>query len=344
MDGIYDVAHFVRPEKPPRWDADLKAAEQTKKGKTLASAGRCEEAVPLFAEAYRTQGKSRQLRGAIDCAKSEGRWVHALALMELMIANHPEKVPGVQAQRAEELADIAAHTATLVIVLETPDAKLELDGAPVDPASMRLLPGRHVVHGTKEGFEPFEQEFELDAGSEQTVSVRLTETAPPPAATSDLGEVLDFCRLAPAESTGSYVRQRLVMFDVGGEAVTNQPESEVNERGELIPGVEHHVFEAAHVHEHFREVFGTTFPMERFYTVKARVSAPTTLARRPSISHAEMIRASAVDPFAAYSIACSDWVIAPRVVRKEARWTKVKKKKVVEGREVEYQAWDVSVV
>jgi hypothetical protein len=155
--------------------------------------------------------------------------------------------------------------------------------------------------------------------------------------------VADLCRIAAPKKGGQgWAKQRLVIFSLDGQDVTELPEKEVNEKGEELKGVEHHVFRASSVHNHLRNVFFSTFPMERFHTVVAQLTAPPSLLGKRSVSAEEMVRAAELDPFAAYSIACADWVMAPRVVGKTATWRKVKKQRQEGKKTVEFLAWEVS--
>lgn len=154
------------------------------------------------------------------------------------------------------------------------------------------------------------------------------------------GAVLDFCLNPPQAAPGVWVRQRLVIFDIGGEAISGQAEPEVDAKGNVIPGSVHYVFQRARLHEHVRQVFLGTFPMKRFQNVFALTPAPPNFPTT-SVDNATMIGAAGNDTFAAYSIACADWVAMPRVTRREVKWKQVtKQRKDAKGNRVDYWAWD----
>ncbi len=155
--------------------------------------------------------------------------------------------------------------------------------------------------------------------------------------------VVDLCRIAaPTKGGKGWSKQRVVIFELDGQRAAELPEKEANEKGEEQPGVEHHVFRDSAVHNHLRNVFFSTFPMERFHTVVTQLTAPPALLAQKSVSTEEMVRAAELDPFAAYSIACADWVMAPRVVATEdAVWRKLKKRRQQGKQTVEYLAWDI---
>lgn len=155
------------------------------------------------------------------------------------------------------------------------------------------------------------------------------------------GTVIDLCQIeASGQSIAGHAKRRLVVFDVAGEAATHAPEVEVGPKGETLTSG-HTVFQAARAHDHVRETFFSTFPLQRHHTVSAAIPAPDGLETRKSISSSEMIRAAELDPFAAYSIACADWVAIPRVTKKDAKWQRVTKQRQVAGNAVSYQAWQV---
>lgn len=157
------------------------------------------------------------------------------------------------------------------------------------------------------------------------------------------GTVIDLCQVQVSnQGDGGYTKRRLVLFDVAGEAATHVPEVEVGPKGETLNSG-HTAFQAARAHDHVRETFFSTFPMQRHHTVSAAIAAPAGLEKRKRIAHGEMIRAAELDPFAAYSIACADWVVIPRVTKKEAKWQRVTKQRQVGNTTVSYQAWQVHV-
>ena len=156
---------------------------------------------------------------------------------------------------------------------------------------------------------------------------------------SDSG-VLNLCHLPPEKvSDVGYTKQRLVLFDLDGAEVTNGPEQEINEKGQVIPGHQYYVFRDVRMHQHLRNVFFGKFPMRRHHTVAASITAPEKLWDNQVVSADDMIRAAALDPFTAYSIACAEWVVFPRVSKKEATWQRVTKQRQVGQRMVPYQAW-----
>jgi hypothetical protein len=168
----------------------------------------------------------------------------------------------------------------------------------------------------------------------------VSEPAPPAV---DHKEVLDFCYMpGPKSSTHSH-KQRLVLFGMAGREVMYGPEQQTNEKGEVIKGVEHHVMQEVAFDGHARSVFRSTFLMDRFSTIEASVESPKGFAKKSFVSDQELISATEVDPFAAYSLACTDWAILPRVTEKQAEWRQVKQRRTVQGRTVEKLEWVLNV-
>ncbi len=154
--------------------------------------------------------------------------------------------------------------------------------------------------------------------------------------------VIDLCQIPAPHADGGYAKQRVVIFDLAGEEVTNEPEREVDDRGQELPGVQHHVFRTISAHNHLRNVFFGTFPMERLHSVPAKVVGPQA-ATGGVLSNEQMIRAAELDPFAAYSIACADWVMVPRISRKNATWSRVTRERQRGKKTEKYKAWDLDL-
>ena len=180
--------------------------------------------------------------------------------------------------------------------------------------------------------------------AQDAVPAPAVATPAMPAPSVDQKEVLDFCYM-PIKRGGSHShRQRLVLFALSGRDIAFQPEKELNEKGEVISGAEHHVLEDVQIDSHLRSVYLSTYLMKRFFTVDAHTESPASLAKKSAVSDQDMIDAAGVDSFAAYSVACTDWVVLPRLVGKEGSWQKVKRTKTVNGKEVTTYEWQLNLV
>jgi hypothetical protein len=182
---------------------------------------------------------------------------------------------------------------------------------------------------------------------EQTGPSASAESAAEPAATEppvDHKEVLDFCYMSMPRSTTRSQKQRLVLFGLAGREVAFGPEQELDDKGNAIKGVEHHVLRDVGIDSHARSVFRSGILMDRFFTVEASIESPKQLAHKPFLSDQELLSATQVDAFAAYSLACTDWVVLPRITEKTAEWRKVKKQHTVNGHTVERLEWELNLV
>ncbi len=153
------------------------------------------------------------------------------------------------------------------------------------------------------------------------------------------GNVVDLCQI-PKPKAG-YVKPKVVFFDLAGREVTEEPETEVNDKGQPT-GATHAVFRDAQVHDQIRNVFFGNLPMPRLHSLVAQVTAPPRLKDETKVSHEEMLRAAELDTFAAYSMACADWVFVPRVSKKSAKWSRVQKERQRGKQTEKYWAWSLS--
>jgi hypothetical protein len=336
---------LTKPSTAPDANAKKQAAHAEKDAKTLATAGDCGKALPLFVQAYELAGSETALAGAVDCHEKLGQLVEAYDLASQLLSDHTAPDAKSRPEREQRVKELAAKTA--VLNTDAPDgAAVEIDGV-LGPAGaglpgVRVLPGQHRVAVSKPGQQPFETSVSLAPGQSLTVPVSL---APAAVATPvDKGEVQDFCYMKPPADKSRYQKQKLVLFSMAGRNVVDGPEGEENLKGEKLKGVEHHVLRDLNFHSHARNVFLSTFPLDRFYMVNALAESPGDLKGHAQVGDVEMIRAAGTDAFAAYSIACADWVVLPRVASKDATWKPVKKTKMVNNKSVEYLAWDLSVV
>lgn len=159
------------------------------------------------------------------------------------------------------------------------------------------------------------------------LSALADEPAAAPAASAAAPHgVYDFCYM-PARKEGSskYEKWKVVVFELGGKDVAMKPERELDEKGNAIG--EHHIFRNAGLFSDVRDAFAGAFPLPRFYAVETETESPVGLRGKKQVADKEMIDAAGLDTFAAYSIACTDWVFLPRLTEKTADWRKVTEKR-----------------
>ncbi|HEV8548011.1 MAG TPA: hypothetical protein VGQ57_03265, partial [Polyangiaceae bacterium] len=303
------------PAAPPDAAAKKQAADLEKRAREAAKQADCSAALPLYAEAYRAAGTETSLEASAACHESRGEWVAAYELTAELLRVTPEKSKA-RAARAAKVEELAQKTAVLTLNLPEHHAEVTLDGERVhlhgeSGGAFRVLPGKHSVQAMKERFDTFSTTVEVGAGASATVDVKLTPTPLPVTPNVDRKEVIDFCYLAPSSDPTRSQKQRLVIFKLAGREIADGPERELDDKGKVIDGRQHFIMRGAGMHDHLRSVFLSTVLMERFYTVEASVESPKALAKKPLLTDDEMIGAAGVDSFAAYSLACTDWVALP---------------------------------
>ena len=91
------------------------------------------------------------------------------------------------------------------------------------------------------------------------------EELPPKGATQ--GGVLDFCKMAPKENKDKFVKQRVVLFGLGGQEMAEGEEQGVDPENGAPKS--YHVFKDIEIMKHLNEVFLSVLPMPRFFFVVA---------------------------------------------------------------------------
>lgn len=177
------------------------------------------------------------------------------------------------------------------------------------------------------------------------------ELTPPPEGATQ-GGILDFCRDSPKENKDKFTKQRIVLFGLGGQDIAEGEERGVDP--ETGASKLYTVFKDIDVMRHLNEVFLSVMPMPRFFHVIAEsepsesgnnknrvLPAPSEFYAQKSIDLKQLAEKSKVSSFVKRSIGCADWVAIPRLVGKKAEWKIETKKKKVDGKEVEYKAWNL---
>lgn len=348
------IYEFIGPSGKPSANDRTNAVREELKGKALAAKGDCGAGLEHFKKAYGLAAREGALVAAAECYESQGQFVEAYEQVALLTRVHVVYEQKRKKRRGEWLERLKSKTAVIDVRTNVPGVTILIDGGPwvvegeqddLLPA-MRVAVGEHQIRAAKQGFEPFEVALVLEPGEERLLNVSLTALAPPPKPVDLSGmataPVTDFCRIKLGTDKTRYQKQRLVTFDLAGEKITNEPEQEIDAKGNVVG--QHRAFEQARLHDHLRAAFFRTFPVPRFFNVKSTAESPEALQRKLFISSEEMIKASEVDTFAAYSIACADWVAMPRVTSKDAKWQQVEKERVnPQGKKEKYRAWSLSV-
>jgi hypothetical protein len=164
--------------------------------------------------------------------------------------------------------------------------------------------------------------------------------------TPSQARALDLCALKPTGPAGQYQTQRVLFMNPLLAEGANAPETETNEKGEVVG--QWNLLAEIKASEMARLLLAKQFPMQRLYTALSPTSPTDALLGKSALSAADLSEVGASDAFVAYSAGCADWIAAPKVTRTRATWSKVKRKKTVydakgNSKEVEYLAWDFEV-
>jgi hypothetical protein len=158
-------------------------------------------------------------------------------------------------------------------------------------------------------------------------------------------KALDLCALRSRAPEGTYQVQHVVFMNPLINANVIAPEPENDAKGNPVGS--HTTLATINAGELARLLFAAKFPMQRLLTVYSPALATGALFDKPGLSGAELAEVTGGDDFVAYSAACADWILVPKLGRTSAAWQKVKRKKtIVVGtttKEVEYLAWDFNV-
>ncbi len=174
------------------------AAGRDAYGRGLAAleAGDAAEALALFRASYARSGAAAALfNGAVALTRLE-RWAEARAALDALAAI--EAPDAVRAPARELATEVDAHLASLRVVRIPVDARVVLDGRPIErpPGATeheeRLDPGTHALSVRAPSRPPFHWNAELLPGERRVVTVELPglEAPAPPGDDPTLGIVL----------------------------------------------------------------------------------------------------------------------------------------------------------
>jgi hypothetical protein len=153
------------PEQKKAAKKDLAAGQKLLKQKSF------EEALTKLEAAYAVDPKPETLLGIAEAQKATDRLVEAYRSYDKALRDGATDLkPKDRDAGTRALADLAARTGTVKLSTPDPTALVTLDTRALSADAMaspvRLLPGKHNVSATKDGFEPFAAEVEIEAGKE----------------------------------------------------------------------------------------------------------------------------------------------------------------------------------
>ncbi len=176
------LAFVSRAHAQEEADPRVRAQPIFNDGLELVQQQRWAEALGRFVAAYEIYESPTIAFNIGYCQRALGRYVEALETFEDFLGM---ELSGQAASREEEargyVRELEARLVTLVI--EVPDSEREglellVDGRAVtvrNEITLRLDPGPHTVHASREGYQPLFVDSELAPGERERVEVRLRE-------------------------------------------------------------------------------------------------------------------------------------------------------------------------
>ncbi|MBW2533479.1 MAG: PEGA domain-containing protein [Deltaproteobacteria bacterium] len=170
-------------DAPPAAATDEeRAVELFRQANQAYKEDRYEDAAALFEQAW-------QLAKTYDIAANYGhtafqlgRHRKAAELFAFALARWPQTGTTASKQAAvDRLAEAKQHVGTIRVTVNTPGARITLDGdevgfAPLD-VDLFVDPGPHVVEGTMDGYQPAKLNLDAQAGSTENVALALEKLA-----------------------------------------------------------------------------------------------------------------------------------------------------------------------
>lgn len=171
---------------PARADkrAEREARTLFKEANRLAGEEKYDEAVEMFQSAYERFPNYKILVNLARVLEAIGRNIAAAEVYEKLIDHE-----GVGLKEAtmfkEKLDEVDRRIGKLRVEVDQPGARLLVDGQEAgtsdEPLTMRVKPGGHAVVAEKDGYLPAAQTVSIEAGQEQTLSLKLQKFAAAPA-------------------------------------------------------------------------------------------------------------------------------------------------------------------
>ena len=174
------------PKPQSEFQKRAQAAKLAKDAEAKAKAGDYAAALPLWTQAEALAPASKQRLGIAVALDKTAKVVEAAAAYQAFLDGKPDakKEKDAVAEAEARLAALKKTPAKLVIVTEPaapPNAKLTLDGSPVQGAELSVAPGKHSLALTADGFEPATREFEATFAESKELKLTLAALPPPPA-------------------------------------------------------------------------------------------------------------------------------------------------------------------
>ncbi len=173
---VFGLCHAVCAQADDSQKAE--ARKHFDAGKGLLKVEEFVAAAAEFEESVRLFPTRNGLFNLANAYKGMGRYDKSLKAYERLRTEFGDRL-GKEMERkvAQEVKDIAAMRAWLILKVDQPQAPIDIDGLRYGESPMRealvLGAGSHELKITLDGFEPFLTEVTLLAGDRQTLSVQM---------------------------------------------------------------------------------------------------------------------------------------------------------------------------
>ncbi|MDB4986856.1 MAG: Thiol-disulfide isomerase [Myxococcaceae bacterium] len=156
-----------------------RARELYTQGQQLFRQGDFTTAQRSFEEAYRAVPNPVVLLSISECQVRAENFTAAVATLRQYLSEKPGAPD--RAQVESQIANLEAKPGTVNIESQPPGATIWVDGENtgyLTPNEISIHSGRHSISLAQAGYQTSEQRVEVDIGSRQRVSVKLTADAP----------------------------------------------------------------------------------------------------------------------------------------------------------------------
>lgn len=173
------IASEIEPEDP----ALAEARAEFDRARELAEQRRFDEAAEHFARSLELAPRPSTAFNLGACLYALGRHVEAIAVLERYVAEADPAAEAVGLQDADRmLADARRSVSQLTLEIVPDDARVTIDGAPLDGGAtrtVRLDPGTHMIRAEAEGHAPLLIEVRTRRGESTRRALRLESTRRP---------------------------------------------------------------------------------------------------------------------------------------------------------------------
>lgn len=177
------AAQPIASEIPPEDPRVAEARAEFERARELAEQRRFDEAAEAFARSLELAPRPSTAFNLGACLYARGRHVEAVVVLERYLAEADPAAEGSGIADAERmLADSRRSVSRLTVEVEPADARVVVDGAPLEGGAARTItldPGTHVIRAEADGHAPALIELSTRRGETARRAVALEATRLP---------------------------------------------------------------------------------------------------------------------------------------------------------------------